>query len=226
MAEALLEMSGLAAASNGVRLLRGLDLRLDAGELVALAGPSGCGKTTLLRTLAGLIDPDEGDFRFKGAAPEAMGWPQYRRAAVLVEQRPVVLDATVAENLERPFRYRVATVEFAPDKAKALLDAVGVGAHRMEQAARSLSVGQQLRVCLVRALLLEPALLLLDEPTSALDEDSADKVAAYLHEKAAAKGMAVLAATHDRAMAARWGYRVAELAPYMTTPGGEEGPHG
>ncbi len=226
MAETLLEIIGLSVASNGVRLLHGLDFRLEAGEIMALAGPSGCGKTTLLRTLSGLIDPAEGMFRFKGVFPEAMGWPRYRRTAILVEQRPVVFDTTVAENLARPFRYRTAAAAFDPEKAKTVLEALGVGAHRMEQAARSLSVGQQLRVCLARALLLEPGLLFLDEPTSALDEASAERVADFLRMEAATHGLAVLVATHDRALAERWGPRVLDLAPYAAAPAGKEEAHG
>jgi len=209
----LIAVQGCAVASGGVRLLEGVDVTAHAGELVGLTGPSGCGKSTLLRAIAGLIDPAGGEVRFQGQAPEEMGWPEYRSRVLLVAQRPVLLDKTVEENLARPFTYRRAAVIFPRERAESLLERLGLGNGRMGQPARSLSVGQQQRVCLVRALLLRPDVLLLDEPTSALDEEAADAVETLVSEEAATGRLSALIVSHDRAQVTRWCARTVDLAP-------------
>lgn len=204
----LLRLEGLAVQAGGVPLLRGIDLSLFPGELVALTGPSGCGKTTLLRAICGLNNPLEGRVLLQGKTAENWGWPAFRRQVLLVEQRPLVLEATVEENLKRPFGYRSAVAAgqtFSREAAKRLLERVGLGGgERLSQKARSLSVGQQQRLCLVRALLLEPLVLLLDEPTSALDTDAATVVELLIREYATERGMAALLVTHDTRQADTW----------------------
>ncbi|HIJ66317.1 MAG TPA: ATP-binding cassette domain-containing protein, partial [Candidatus Hydrogenedentes bacterium] len=169
MAGAGLEVRNLAVGAAGGAILTGVNLTAAPGELVAVTGPSGCGKTTLLRTVAGLLDALSGTIHLDGHTPAAFGWPQYRRRVVLVDQQPVLLDRSVEENLKRPFSYQSANGGFPAARARTLLDRLGLEPDRWDQRARALSVGQQQRVCLVRALLLAPALVLLDEPTSALD---------------------------------------------------------
>lgn len=211
----LLELRELSVKSEGTLLLRGLSLVLGEGELVALTGPSGCGKTTLLRSVAGLIDPAAGDVSFRGRCPRDHGWPAYRRQVVFVSQSPVMLEATVRENLARPFSYRSASARgFPEDRAGDLLDELGVGRERLGQQARSLSVGQQLRVGFIRALLLEPAVLLLDEPASALDEESAGLLRDRLGGEVASRGLSALLVTHDRSEASQWCHRRFDLRPF------------
>lgn len=199
----LLALNGYAVAAGKRRLLEGLDLTLDPGQLLGIIGPSGCGKTTLLRAVAGLIDPAHGEVRFNGTPPGAEGWPNYRRHVVLLDQRPALLDATVEENLARPFTYRSARGGFPRSRAMDLLQRAGIDPGRLSQGARSLSVGQQQRVSLVRALLLDPAVLLLDEPTGALDEDSVAAVETLLREESQRTPFGALLVTHDKSLAAR-----------------------
>lgn len=211
----LLRVERFGAGLGRVRLLEGIEFGVRAGEIVALTGPSGCGKTTLLRAIAGLMNPLEGEVRFNGRCPEAMGWPRYRRQVTLVDQRPVLLDTTVLENLQRPFRYQVAAAPFPEARARELLELVGIEQDRLSQNAKSLSEGQQQRVCLVRALLVKPAVLLLDEPTSTLDENSLDAVETLVRRIAAGQALAALIVTHDTRQAARWCDRVIDLGPHV-----------
>lgn len=206
------------ALDDGQVLLRGVNFTLKAGQRMAVAGPSGCGKTMLLRSVAGLIDLAGGRVMLKGRSAAEVGWPAFRRQVVLVDQRPVLLDATVRANLELPFRYRVTQMgvgaqRFDETEAVSLLERLHVEPHRLDQAAPSLSVGQQQRICLVRAMLLRPAVLLLDEPTSALDEPSRDAVEALVAERSQRHGMAALIVTHDSAQAERWCHTRLVLEP-------------
>ncbi len=226
MGQPLFEVNDFAVAAGGVPVLRGFSASVDAGRLVGLTGPSGCGKTTLLRALAGLIDPEAGEVLLEGQAPADWGWPAYRRRAILVEQRPVFLEGTVRESLQRPFAYGVSREAFSEDRACSLLERLHVESVRLDQEARSLSEGQRQRVSLVRALLLEPAILLLDEPTASLDHAAAEAVEALVSEEADGRGLAALIVTHDRGQASRWCHETVDLsesaiphAPLVLTQG-------
>ncbi len=212
----LLELRDLAVAAGGNMLLRDLGVRLGVGERVGLIGPSGCGKTTLLRAVAHLEDPAAGEVRLEGRAPEEVGWPAFRRRVMLIQQRPVLLPGTVGENLRRPFAYHAAGGrQFPRDRATDLLERLRLGAGRMDQPGESLSEGQQQRVCLIRALLCEPEVLLLDEPTSALDADAVNLVEALLAEEIDRRSLACMVVTHDRAQVERWCDRSVDLASCM-----------
>jgi putative ABC transport system ATP-binding protein len=210
-----LTASALSICAGPVRLVEGVDLSLESAELVALTGPSGSGKTTLLRTLAALTGAEHGEIRLNGRTPAEIGWPAYRRQVILVEQRPIMLDTTVEANLRRPFDYGTARASFPPIAARELLDRLLVGADRLSQDARQLSVGQQQRVALVRALLLQPSVLLLDEPTSALDPDALAVTEQTIREHATRYDIAALIVTHDAAQANRWCDRVIDLSPHI-----------
>ncbi len=199
----LLGVHNLTVTVAGAPLLAGVSLALWPGDRIGLVGPSGCGKTSLLRAIAGL-DAARGVLRLAGRSPQVTGWPVWRRHVLLVNQRPVLLDATVRENLARPFRYRQDRRPFPAGRAAAVLEQLGLEPDRMDQLARSLSEGQQQRVSLARALLLEPPVLLLDEPTSALDAANVDAVEKAVEAYVGAGDRAVLIVSHDPAQTARW----------------------
>lgn len=180
-------------------MLEGVQVSVGRGEVVGLFGPSGCGKSTLLRCVAGLCDPVSGEVRFRDEPAGVHGWPEYRRQVVLVGQQPALLEASVEENLARVFSYRASNRAFPKDEARELLDRLEVGADRLAQPARSLSVGQQQRVCVIRALLIRPAVLLLDEPAGALDAEAVALVEDVLH-RSVVEGRCdgMLLVTHDR----------------------------
>lgn len=207
---------GLTLTAGSRTLLSHLDVDLPPAARLALTGPSGIGKTTLLRTLATLADPAAGTLTLDGLTPDALGHPAWRRRVVLVPQLPAFRDLTVAESLARPFTFRAAAAPFPAARAAALLTRLALDPPTiLAQRARTLSVGQQQRVALVRALLVDPAILLLDEPTSGLDPAATALVEALLAET---PDIACLIVTHDPAQAARLAPRALDLSPYAAAP--------
>lgn len=203
------------AAANGTILLQNADFSLCAGELVALTGPSGCGKTSLLRVICGLDDASKGDGQIllQNKTAARWGWPTFRRNMILVGQRPTAMYETVGETLRRSFAYRTNRGKmFSEREAREMLVALGLEDVDLGQNARTLSVGQQQRLCLVRALLLEPLVLLLDEPTSALDADATRRVETQIRDKAERRGLAALVVTHSDRQAREWCDRILDLS--------------
>ncbi len=185
----MLNVEGLRIEVGGEPLVAGLELAVEGGQCVGLTGPSGSGKTTVLRTLAGLIDAVEGTIRLDGRRPAEVG-------VLYTAQRPVMFPGSVADNLRRPFEYASADRSFPTDEARDLFDRLGLEGERIDQEGETLSVGQQQRGALIRAMLVRPRFLLLDEPTSALDDDAATRVESLLGVFLADGGGAVLV-SHD-----------------------------
>ena len=176
-----------------------------SGGATALLGPSGSGKSSLLRLLNRLSDPDSGTIRFEGEDVRALDVLDLRRRAVLVPQLPAPLPGTVADNV----RYGPSLCDREPD-VETCLGRAGLGNSYADRDAAELSVGEQQRVMLARALALDPEVLLLDEPTSALDEAARDGVERTLAELARA-GVAMVLVTHDRGQAERIVSEVVQL---------------
>jgi ABC-type lipoprotein export system ATPase subunit len=204
----LLEMKGVVKhyrrGDEDVVALAGVDLDVDAGELVALIGPSGSGKSTLLHLAGGLDVPDAGTVRVADrdlAALSVADRARVRRRDVgfVFQFFHLLPTLSVAENVELPLlldkRRRRA------DRVRALLDRVGV-AHRADHLPGELSGGEMQRAAIARALVAEPALLLADEPTGNLDSATGAGVLALLTEVVAEAGTALMMVTHDEAAAA------------------------
>jgi putative ABC transport system ATP-binding protein len=183
-------------------VLRDINLRVSRGERIVICGPSGSGKSTLLRLLNRLADPDEGSVRFHGDDVRELDPLELRRRAVLVPQLPAPLPGTVAENV----RYGPALHGNHVDPLHPL-ELAGLDASYADRDAGRLSVGEQQRVMLARALALDPEVLLLDEPTAALDERAKSGV----EETLARLQCSTLLVTHERAQAERLAQRVIEL---------------
>jgi putative ABC transport system ATP-binding protein len=180
---------------GGTRVLHDISLRIEAGA-TALLGPSGSGKSTILRLFNRLADPDEGIVRMDGEDVRDGDVLELRRRAVLVPQLPAPLPGTVKENVE----YGPSLIDRAA-AVEPLLERAGLDASYTEREASQLSVGEQQRVMLARALALEPEVLLLDEPTSALDERARDEIERTLLELRRRVSMVLV--THDGAQAER-----------------------
>jgi len=214
---ALLRAQELRKSLGGRAVLDGVSLEVDRGQAVAIMGPSGAGKTTLLRCLNGLERLDGGQVRVGEHAIDAAareGDPALgavrRQVGFLFQQWNLFAHLTVLGNvMEAPVHVAHRPRAEAEDRARALLDRVGIG-HRAGARPAELSGGEQQRAAIARALAMEPAVLLLDEPTSALDRARADDLLGLLAELGAG-GLALVAVTHDARVAARLGAEVHTL---------------
>jgi putative ABC transport system ATP-binding protein len=169
-------------------------------------GPSGAGKSTLLRLLNRLADPDRGRILFEERDVRGLDPLELRRRAVLVQQLPAPIPGTVAKNVVYGARLLHRQVD-----VERLLEHVALPSAYRDRDARRLSVGEQQRLMLARALALEPDALLLDEPTSALDERSRAQVEATLTHLRDDLGVSLVVVTHDRPQAERLAGHFVEL---------------
>jgi putative ABC transport system ATP-binding protein len=171
-------------------ILRSIDLVVPASGVTVLAGPSGAGKSTLLRLLNRLDDPLGGEVRWRGRALTDWAPTDLRRQVAMVFQRPPLFPGTVLDNL------RVAMSDVDDERAAHVLEHVGLSADLLDHDATTLSGGEAQRMCVARALLTEPAVLLADEPTAALDR-SARTTVEDLGRMLADSGMGVIWVSHD-----------------------------
>jgi heme exporter protein A len=189
---ALLEGSDLHRAYGPARVLRGVHLRLAAGDALAVVGPNGAGKTTLLRILAGLVRPTAGEVRVLGRRLDR-GDPDARRPIGFVPHQSMLYDdLTVRENLL--FTARLFGLPHSADAVRRTLDELEL-TDRAGDRPRSLSRGLLQRAALARALLHDPRILLLDEPFTALDAAGAGRLRALLQRRLAA-GTGLVLVTH------------------------------
>ncbi len=212
MSKSMLELHGIKKAynqgkPNEIAVLRGADLTVAAGEVVALVAPSGAGKSTLLH-IAGLLDtPDAGQVLINGQ--DMTGKSDRRRTAVrraevgfIYQFHHLLPEFSAAENIILPQLANGVSQKAAAARAMDLLASVGV-ADRADHRPAALSGGEQQRVAFCRALANEPLVLLADEPTGNLDPATSDQVFAALMSLARDTGLSALIATHNMELAAR-----------------------
>jgi lipoprotein-releasing system ATP-binding protein len=187
-------------------VLRDLDLSVEAGEMVAIIGASGVGKSTLLHVLGGLDRVDHGAISVAGAELTALPDAavvafRNRRIGFVFQFHHLLPEFSALENVEMPMRIARTPLSEARPRAEELLRRVGLG-DRLTHRPGMLSGGEQQRVAVARALVMQPAMLLADEPTGDLDEQSADTLHALLREMHAACGLTSVIATHNPRLAA------------------------
>ena len=190
-----------------IEVLRGVDLTVAPGEIVALLGPSGSGKSTLLQAVGLLEGGFEGSIRIAGQEASSLdndGRTLLRRDALgfVYQFHHLLPDFDARENVMLPQMIRGATREDAVARADSLLSTLGLG-QRLDHRPAKLSGGEPQRVAVARALANRPPLVLADEPTGNLDEATADRVFAEFLTLVRGEGSAALVATHNERLAAR-----------------------
>ena len=209
MSKSVLAVSGLTRSftqgGETIEVLRGVDLTVEEGEIVALLGPSGSGKSTMLQAVGLLEGGFTGSIRIAGeeaAKLDAHGRTMVRRdyLGFVYQFHHLLPDFNATENVVLPQLIRDRTRAEADERATSLLTALGLG-HRLTHRPSQLSGGEQQRVAVARALANKPALVLADEPTGNLDEATADVVLAEFLRLVRGEGSAALVATHNERMA-------------------------
>jgi putative ABC transport system ATP-binding protein len=201
----LFELSEVSLTRGDRRVLDSLSAEIPAGA-TAIVGPSGAGKSTLLRLLNRLADPDAGAIAYRGRPLDQYEPLALRREVSLVPQLPALLEGTVESNLA--YAAGLAAKELDTERCLRL---AGLDPDFADRDVAKLSVGEQQRAMLARALAQEPAVLLLDEPTSALDHVARDAIEATLAELRRELEISIVLVSHDPEQARRLGDWVVRL---------------
>jgi lipoprotein-releasing system ATP-binding protein len=189
-----------------IHVLRDLDLEVRQGEMVAIVGASGVGKSTLLHLLGGLDRAGSGDVAVAGRQLSTMNDDalvefRNRHVGFVFQFHHLLPEFSAAENVEMPMRIAGVPLAQGRQRASDLLGRVGLG-ERLSHRPGMLSGGEQQRVAVARALIMQPALLLADEPTGDLDEGTAESLHVLLLEMHREHGLTSILATHNHKLAA------------------------
>jgi lipoprotein-releasing system ATP-binding protein len=193
-------------ATSTLPVLKGLDLALEKGEMVAVVGASGVGKSTLMHVLGGLDAADGGAVRIgetelTGLSDAEVVAFRNRHVGFVFQFHHLLPEFTAVENAEMPMRIARRPHAEGRRRAEELLGRVGLSG-RLEHRPGMMSGGEQQRVAIARALIMDPLILLADEPTGDLDEHTADTLHALLREMHRERGLTSLIATHNPRLAA------------------------
>jgi len=188
-----------------VAALRGVDLKIEDGELVAIMGPSGSGKSTLMHLIGALDQPDEGSMVFGEQDVSKQGRNQLaelrgKHIGFVFQSFNLIATLTALDNVELPMMYQGVARKDRLTKARNLLEQLGVD-DRADHLPTELSGGEQQRVAIARALVNDPDLLLADEPTGNLDSKTGKQIMELLAKLNEEQGMTVVLVTHDPAVA-------------------------
>jgi putative ABC transport system ATP-binding protein len=184
-----------------VAALRGVDLVLARGEMVAIMGPSGCGKTTLLNCLSGLDSVDDGEILIEGTSLSEMSDRERtdyraRHMGFVFQFYNLMPVLSAVENVELPLLIARESARSARRRALDALELVGLG-HRGDHVPDELSGGERQRVTIARSLVNDPAIVWADEPTGDLDSENAQEIVALLRQLNVERGLSFLIVTHD-----------------------------
>ena len=204
----MIDVKGLKKNYGGLQVLKGVDLTIDKGDCVVLVGPSGCGKSTFLRCLNRLEEPDGGEVIFNGKAVTDHDIDHVRQKMGMVFQHfNLFPHLTVKKNITlAPVKLGLMKQAEADAKAMELLERIGL-ADKADTYPNMLSGGQKQRIAIVRALAMNPDVLLFDEPTSALDPEMVGGVLELMKELARS-GMTMVCVTHEMGFAREVASRV------------------
>ena len=206
----MISVNNLRKSFHGLEVLKGISTEINKGDVVCVIGPSGSGKSTFLRCLNMLEKPDGGEILFNGedlTAPKTNLNLHRQKMGMVFQQFNLFPHMTVLENLTcAPVMLKKLTQAQAEEKAMELLGRVGL-ADRANEYPNKLSGGQKQRVAIVRALCMDPEVMLFDEPTSALDPEMVGEVLDVMKDLAQ-KGMTMIVVTHEMGFAREVSNRV------------------
>jgi multiple sugar transport system ATP-binding protein len=208
---AVVEVGALTKRFEGgeIKAVDGIDLQAEEGEFLVLLGPSGCGKTTLLRTIAGLEEPTEGDVLIDGQVVTGLP-PRARQIAMVFQNYALYPQKTVFGNIVFPLKATELSKEDREKRARWAAELVGIG-DLLDRRPRHLSGGERQRVALARALVREPSVFLLDEPLSNLDAKLRTSARDELKEFQREIATTTIYVTHDQVEAMGMGDRIAVM---------------
>ncbi|TDI59593.1 MAG: ABC transporter ATP-binding protein [Alphaproteobacteria bacterium] len=215
----------LQSAAGEVKVLRGINLRVERGECIGVGGPSGSGKSTMVMIIAGLERASSGTVFVDGADlnrmdEDALALFRRRRIGIVFQSFHLIPAMTALENVAVPLELAGRADAF--ERAGAVLEAVGLD-HRLGHYPAQLSGGEQQRVAMARAFVPEPELILADEPTGNLDSETGAHVMDLLFDLQAKSGATLMLITHDSGLAARCSRRVRLLDGRIAGDGADPG---
>jgi len=203
--DAMIELTnvkkGYLMGETEVQALRGLDLKIESGEFVAIVGPSGSGKSTLMHIIGALDVPDRGEVLLDGRDISRYGESELaelrgKKVGFVFQTFNLIHTLSSLENVALPLTFQGVGKEEREERAADLLEMVGLG-ERLKHRPAELSGGEQQRVSIARALVNEPEMLLADEPTGNLDSDTGEDIMELLTSLNRDKGMTVVVVTHN-----------------------------
>ena len=200
-----LEVSSAEKSFGSVRVLKGVNLSIKAGERIALMGPSGSGKSTLLNCISGIEELDSGKIDLNGNVVSDLdnnGLEKLRRESIgyVFQSFHLLPTLTAFENIELPAQLINMPKDERNEKVDDMLESVGLS-HRSDHKPDALSGGERQRVAIARALIHNPSLVLADEPTGSLDTKSGEGILTLLEKLSVDRGVTLLMVTHDRTSA-------------------------
>jgi lipoprotein-releasing system ATP-binding protein len=232
MSSPLVEVSGLwkrfATGEGSIDVLRGVDLRIGAGDRLAIVGESGVGKSTLLHILGTLDHPSEGTVRFCGDdifAKTPVELARFRNHALgfVFQSHHLLPEFSALENVMMPGLVRGESFASMRRRAASILEEVGLS-HRLDHRVGKLSGGERQRVAVARAVVLDPPLVLADEPTGNLDPVTGERIGDLLLELNRGRGTALVVVTHNERLAERLGRTVLLVDGRMYGAGAQVAP--
>ena len=220
--DSMIQLHGITKSFGSLQVLRGIDLQVNRGEVVAIVGPSGAGKTTLLQIMATLDRPDEGEVIIDGENVSRLSATKIahfrnKNIGFVFQFHQLLPEFTALENVMIPALIGGTSKKEARQKAQELLDFMGL-ADRAEHKPNQLSGGEKQRVAVARALVNHPAVVFADEPSGSLDTHNKEELHRLFFDLRDRMGQTFVIVTHDEALASQTDRTIHMLDGYITEP--------